>query len=67
MSARRGWAATGVGLLVISLYIAVVGVLDSTGQYVNDKAVGYGVAVFVAAAAGSWLFLTFGRPGDGPR
>ena len=52
---------------MVSLYIAVIGVLDSTGQYVNDKAVGYGVVVFFATASGSWLILTFGRSGDGPR
>jgi len=65
---RKGWlAAAGIGLLVVALYIAILGVLDSTGHRVKDEAVGYGIAVFLATAGGSWLILASRGGGDGPR
>lgn len=64
----RNWVAVGVGLLAIAAYIAVLGILDSTRNYVNsDKALGWGVAVFAAAAAGARLMLQFWHHRDGPR
>lgn len=68
MSAKRGWVATAIGLFVVALYIAAGGGLDSTGQFVNDgRAVGYGLAAFVAAAGGSWPILSFGGNGNRTR
>jgi hypothetical protein len=64
----RHLAAIGIGLLVASLYIAAIGIGGSMGGYVRtDDALGYGVAVFAAAAIGAWLVLGIGHRRDGPR
>ncbi|MCK6458726.1 MAG: hypothetical protein L6Q95_02380 [Planctomycetes bacterium] len=65
---RRHMAAIGIGLLATSAYIAALGVVDSmtNASVSGDEALGYGIAVFCAAAAGSWLLLASRARRDDP-
>ncbi|HEX5137850.1 MAG TPA: hypothetical protein VFY93_12810 [Planctomycetota bacterium] len=65
---KRHMAAIGIGLLVTSIYLAALGVVDSTSNSYtsSDEALGYGIAVFCAATAGGWLLLASRERRDGP-
>lgn len=62
---KRHMAAVGIGFLVTSIYIGIVGVIAATSQ-VHDEVFGYGVGVFATVSAGVWLVLPAWQRRDGP-
>jgi len=62
---KRHMAAFGIGFLVTSIYIGIVGVIAATNR-VHDEVFGYGVGVFATVTAGTWLVLPWWKRRDGP-